>query len=80
MPILLFGPIAREKLLQEATRIAVADVAFIPLHNQMNIWGMSPKYNYTARQDEETHAMTIHPAQWGRTTRLAQVVSWPTCR
>ena len=54
---------AREKLLQEATRIAVADVAFIPLHNQMNIWGMSPKYNYTARQDEETHAMSIHPAQ-----------------
>lgn len=54
---------AREKLLQDATRIAVEDVAFIPLHNQMNIWGMSPKYNYTARQDEETHAMSILPAQ-----------------
>lgn len=53
---------AREKLLQDATRRAVEDVAFIPLHNQMNIWGMSPKYTYTARQDEETHAMSMLPA------------------
>ncbi len=53
---------AREKLLQDATRIAIEDVAFIPLHNQMNIWGMSPKYMYSARQDEETHAMSIRPA------------------
>lgn len=52
---------AREKLLQQATRLAVEDVAFIPLHNQMNIWGMSPKVTYTARQDEETHAMSIRP-------------------
>jgi peptide/nickel transport system substrate-binding protein len=53
---------AREKLLQQATRIAVEDIAFIPLHVQMNIWGMSPKVTYTARQDEETHAMDVRPA------------------
>ena len=53
---------AREKLLQDATRMTIEDVAFIPLHNQMNIWGMSPKYTYTPRQDEETHAGSIRPA------------------
>lgn len=54
---------AREKLLQQAQRIAVEDVAFIPLHNQMNIWGMSPKVTYVPRQDEETHAMSVRPAK-----------------
>ena len=53
----------REKLLQQATRIAIEDVAFIPLHIQKNVWGMSPKVTYTARQDEETHAMGIRPAR-----------------
>ncbi|MSP05745.1 MAG: ABC transporter substrate-binding protein [Acetobacteraceae bacterium] len=54
--------VAREKLLQDATRMTIEDVAFIPLHNQMNIWGMSPKVTYTARQDEETHAMSVRLA------------------
>ena len=54
---------AREKLLQRATRIAIEDLVFIPLHIQMNIWGMSPGLTYTARQDEETHAMDVWPAR-----------------
>ena len=48
---------ARERLLQKATRIAIEDLAFIPLHIQKNVWGMSPNIRYVARQDEETHAM-----------------------
>ena len=54
---------AREKLLQQATRIAIEDVAFIPLHVQKNVWGMSPHVTYVARQDEETHAMSVQPAR-----------------
>jgi len=53
----------REKLLQQATRIAIEDVAFIPLHIQKNVWGMSAKVTYVARQDEETHAMGVWPAK-----------------
>ena len=54
---------AREKLLQRATRIVIEDLVFIPLHIQMNIWGMSPGLTYTARQDEETHAMDVWPSR-----------------
>ena len=53
----------REKLLQEATRIAIEDVIFVPLHLQKNIWGMAPNLTYTPRQDEETHAMGLWPAR-----------------
>ncbi len=50
---------AREKLLQKAQRIAIDDLVFIPLHIQKNVWGMASNYRYTARQDEETHAMGV---------------------
>jgi peptide/nickel transport system substrate-binding protein len=53
----------REELLRQATRIAVEDLVFIPLHLQMNIWGMSPAVTYTPRQDEETHAMDGRPVR-----------------
>ena len=53
----------REKWLQQATRIASEDVAFVPLHIQKNVWGMSPNITYVARQDEETHAMGVRPAK-----------------
>lgn len=52
----------REKLLQRAQRIAIEDVALIPLHIQKNVWAMSSAVTYKARQDEETHAMGVHPA------------------
>jgi peptide/nickel transport system substrate-binding protein len=54
---------AREKILQQATRMAMEDVAFIPLHIQKNIWGMKPGLTYVARTDEETHAMDLRPAK-----------------
>ena len=54
---------AREKILQQATRMAMEDVAFIPLHIQKNIWGMKPGLTYVARVDEETHAMDLRPVK-----------------
>ena len=52
----------REQLLQRATRLAIEDVALVPLHIQKNVWGMSATVTYAARQDEETHAMGVIPA------------------
>jgi peptide/nickel transport system substrate-binding protein len=51
---------AREGLLQRATRLAMEDVAIIPLHNQMNIWAMKKGLTYAARADELTLAASVH--------------------
>ena len=53
---------AREKLLIQASRIALEDVAIIPLHIQKNIWGMKAGLTYAARADEGTRAMDLRPA------------------
>lgn len=53
---------AREKLLIEATKMAMDDVAIIPLHIQKNIWGMQAGLTYAARADESTRAMDVRPA------------------
>jgi peptide/nickel transport system substrate-binding protein len=52
---------AREKLFQAATRIAVADAAWIPLHIQKNTWAMRQGFAHTPRADEMTLAMDIRP-------------------
>ena len=54
---------AREKLLQQATRIAVDDVALIPLHNQKNLWAMRAGLTYTARTDETSRARDVLPVK-----------------
>jgi peptide/nickel transport system substrate-binding protein len=54
---------ARERLLQQATRIAMEDVGFIPLHTQKNIWAMKPGLAYTARADEGTRAADLRPVK-----------------
>jgi peptide/nickel transport system substrate-binding protein len=54
---------AREKILQDATRLAMDDVAFIPLHNQKNIWGMAANLTYVARADETSRAQDVQPVQ-----------------
>ncbi|MBU6497339.1 MAG: ABC transporter substrate-binding protein [Rhodospirillales bacterium] len=54
---------AREKLLQQATTLAMDDVAFIPLHNQKNIWAMRAGLTYAARADETSRAQEVHPAK-----------------
>ena len=52
----------RDQLLIQATRIAIEDVAIIPLHIQKNIWGMKAGLTYAARADESTRAMDLRPA------------------
>ena len=53
---------AREKLLQDATKMAMDDVALIPLHIQKNIWATRPGLVDTPREDELTRAMDVRPA------------------
>mgnify|MGYP001179422048 CR=1 FL=1 len=52
----------REKLLQDATRVAMEDVGIIPIHIQKNIWAMKRSLRHDARADELTRAMDVHPA------------------
>ena len=52
---------AREKLVIEATRMAMDDVALVPLHLQKNIWAMKAGLAYVARADEDTRVMDLRP-------------------
>jgi peptide/nickel transport system substrate-binding protein len=54
------GP--RERLLVQATEIAFADVALIPLHHQLNIWAHRRGIIHDARIDGYTRAMSVQPA------------------
>jgi peptide/nickel transport system substrate-binding protein len=51
----------REKLLQEATAIAVGDLGIIPLHHQVNLWATRKGITYKPRVDERTLAYHFHP-------------------
>jgi peptide/nickel transport system substrate-binding protein len=44
----------REKLLQQATELAMHDYGIIPLHYQVNTWAARKGLKYTARTDEHT--------------------------
>ena len=46
----------REALFKEAIGIAVKDVAFVPLHYQLNTWASRPGLKYITRIDEMTLA------------------------
>jgi peptide/nickel transport system substrate-binding protein len=46
----------REKLLQQATEIAMGDLGIIPLHHQVNVWATRKGLSYTPRTDERTYA------------------------
>lgn len=54
---------AREKLLQQATRVAMEDVGIMPIHIQKNIWAMRRGLSHAARADELTRAQDITPAR-----------------
>jgi peptide/nickel transport system substrate-binding protein len=50
----------REKLLQEATELAIGkDQAIIPLHYQVNTWATKKGLKYRARTDERTIVMDV---------------------
>jgi peptide/nickel transport system substrate-binding protein len=53
----------REAALQDATRVAMNDVALLPLHIQKNVWGMKAGLTYIARADEATQAMGVLPTK-----------------
>jgi peptide/nickel transport system substrate-binding protein len=53
---------SREKLLQDATKMAMEDYAIIPLHFQVNTWGTRPGLTYVPRTDEYTLAMSVEKA------------------
>ena len=52
----------REKLLQDATRMAMDDVGIIPIHIQKNTWAMKRNLRHDARADELTRALDVRPA------------------
>jgi peptide/nickel transport system substrate-binding protein len=51
----------REKLLQQATEIGIGDLGIIPLHHQVNLWGVRKGIVYTPRTDERTLAHEFRP-------------------
>ncbi|HEX2828312.1 MAG TPA: ABC transporter substrate-binding protein [Burkholderiales bacterium] len=51
----------REKLLQDATAIAMADVGIVPLYHQESIWATRKGVVYTPRADERTFAFEFRP-------------------
>ncbi len=56
-----FDDEAREKLMQEATRLAMEDVAIIPLYFQVNTWATRGGIRFVPRADEFTLAMSARP-------------------
>ncbi|PHK94013.1 ABC transporter substrate-binding protein [Pseudoroseomonas rhizosphaerae] len=52
----------REALLRDATRLAMEDVAIIPIHIQKNLWAMRPTLRHDSRADELTRAQDVRPA------------------
>jgi len=53
----------REKIIQNAMRMAMADVPVIQLHLQKNIWATRKGLTYEARVDEATEAMGVKVAK-----------------
>lgn len=51
----------REKLLQQATEIAMGDVGIIPIYHQENLWATRKGITYTPRADERTFAHEFRP-------------------
>jgi peptide/nickel transport system substrate-binding protein len=52
----------RDKLLQEASEVAIGDMGLIPLHYQINVWAMRKGLSYAPRADEYTLAQGVRPA------------------
>ena len=52
----------REQMVIAAMRMAMEDVAVIPLHIQTNIWAMRRGLQHAARVDESTRAQDVRPA------------------
>jgi peptide/nickel transport system substrate-binding protein len=51
----------REKLLQDATQVAMSDLGIVPLYHQENVWATRKGVAYTPRADERTFAHEFRP-------------------
>ncbi|MDO9709621.1 ABC transporter substrate-binding protein [Paracraurococcus lichenis] len=51
----------REALLREAVKLAMDDVAIIPMFQLVNTWALRKGLRYEARMDERTTAMAVRP-------------------
>ncbi|MEQ1773686.1 MAG: ABC transporter substrate-binding protein [Burkholderiales bacterium] len=51
----------RERMLQQATEIAVSDLGIIPLYHQHNLWAVRKGITYAPRTDERTLAHEFRP-------------------
>jgi peptide/nickel transport system substrate-binding protein len=54
---------AREKLLQQAQRLAFDDVAIIPLHIQKNIWATRTGFSYVPTVGETLQLIDVKPVK-----------------
>jgi peptide/nickel transport system substrate-binding protein len=52
----------RSTLLQQATQIALDDLAIIPIHHQVTTWAARKGVDYVPRTDERTYAFNFKPA------------------
>jgi peptide/nickel transport system substrate-binding protein len=52
----------RSALLQQATQIALDDLAIIPIHHQVTTWAARKGVAYVPRTDERTYAFNFKPA------------------
>ncbi len=53
---------ARQRVFIRATEIAMRDVGLVPMHHQVNLWGVRRGLIHAARADEWTLAMSVRPA------------------
>lgn len=53
----------REALLQEASRLVIADYGFLPLHFELSVWAMRRGLTYVGRADQATLAQFVTPAK-----------------
>lgn len=52
----------RRQILIRATEVAMRNFGLVPMHHQVNLWGVQRGRSHTARADEWTLAMSVRPA------------------
>ncbi len=53
----------REALLQEASKLVIADEGVLPLHFELSVWAMRKGLTYIGRADQATLAQFVSPAK-----------------
>jgi peptide/nickel transport system substrate-binding protein len=51
----------RRQIFIQATEVAMRDVGLVPMHHQVNLWGVRRGVTHTARADEWTLATSVRP-------------------